>query len=83
MATARVNDFAEFFTNHPRIERVCFNGQKAEKIFRSRVMLDDAYDIYRLAILPSTSPAHASMGYEQKLKLWRDGLAIQSVDSPV
>lgn len=83
MATARVNDFAEFFTNHPRIERVCFNGQKAEKIFRSRVMLDDAHDIYRLAILPSTSPAHASMGYEQKLKLWRDGLAIQSVDSPV
>lgn len=83
MATARVNDFAEFFTKHRGIERICFNGQKAEKIFRSRVMLDDAYDKYRLAVLPSTSPAHASMSYEQKLKLWRDGLAIQSLESPV
>lgn len=80
MTTAQVNNFAGFFTNHPAIDRVCFNGQKAEKIFRSRVMLDDAFDKYRLATLPSTSPAHASMSYAQKLKLWSDGLAIGSVE---
>ncbi|MGI9201010.1 MAG: DNA-deoxyinosine glycosylase [Woeseiaceae bacterium] len=83
MTTARVNDFPGFFANHPGIERVCFNGQKAEKIFRSRVMLDDACDNYRLTTLPSTSPAHASMSYEQKLKLWRDGLGMRSVELPV
>ena len=81
MATARVNDFAEFLTRFRQIDRICFNGQKAEKIFRSRVTLGNDTGKILLVTLPSTSPAHASMSYEQKLKLWRDGLAIRSVES--
>jgi hypoxanthine-DNA glycosylase len=67
----RVNDFAAFLAEHPAIRRVCFNGRKAESAWRRRVAptLPDRYPLeYRL--LPSTSPAHAGMGYRAKLKIW-------------
>lgn len=75
MTTARVNDFAAFFTQYPKINRICFNGQKAEKIFRSRVVPNNGNDAHQLIVLPSTSPAHAAMSFEQKLVRWRDGLS--------
>src|SRR5262245_16770817 len=67
----RVNDFAAFLAAHPGIRRVCFNGRKAESAWRRRVapMLPKSRMLeYRL--LPSTSPAHAGMGYREKLKVW-------------
>ena len=39
VATAEVNDFAAFLAEHRRIELICFNGQKAAKIFASRAQL--------------------------------------------
>lgn len=73
--TIRVNDFAAFFAAHPAIRRVCFNGRKAESAWRRRVAptLPKSLELeYRL--LPSTSPAHAGMGYRSKLRIWRGAI---------
>jgi double-stranded uracil-DNA glycosylase len=71
----RVNDFAAFLAAHPGIRRVCFNGRKAESAWRRHVAprLPAALRLeYRL--LPSTSPAHAGMGYRSKLRVWRSAI---------
>lgn len=64
------NDFGAFFTGHPTIRRVLFNGAAAEKNFR-RLVGDVPVDAERL---PSTSPAQ-TMRYEAKLAVWRAALA--------
>lgn len=70
------NDFAAFLAAHRRIGRVCFNGRKAEAAWRRHVLggmaFAPALDYRRL---PSTSPAHAGMGYRSKLRIWRDALS--------
>lgn len=69
------NDFAGFLAAHRRIARVCFNGRKAEAAWRRHVLPQWAVPPaleYRL--LPSTSPAHAGMGYRSKLRHWRQAL---------
>lgn len=74
--TVRVNDFVAFLAAHPRIRRVCFNGRKAESAWRRDVAprLPKSLALeYRL--LPSTSPAHAGMGYRSKLRAWRSAIA--------
>ncbi|MEX2343012.1 MAG: DNA-deoxyinosine glycosylase [Steroidobacteraceae bacterium] len=71
----RVNDFAAFLAAHPEIERICFNGRKAESAWRRHVarQLPPGRKLeYRL--LPSTSPAHAGMSYLRKLRIWRGAL---------
>ena len=66
-----VNDFAGFFTAHPRLRRICFNGAAAADIYRRRVLPAlPAHDIEYLR-LPSTSPANASLSFERKLDAWR------------
>lgn len=67
------NDFARFFRRHPHIERVFFNGAKAESIYRKHVLptLSGAAAALPLQRLPSTSPAHAGMSLEQKKTAWR------------
>jgi hypoxanthine-DNA glycosylase len=72
-----VNRFASFLQAHPRIDRVCFNGRKAEAAWHRYVrdQLPGARELcYRL--LPSTSPAHAGMTYGRKLRAWRRALAV-------
>lgn len=65
------NDFAAFFAKHPNIAQVCFNGAKAEQSFKRFVLGKQKLPPLELVRLPSTSPAHAGMRYEEKLKLWR------------
>jgi len=52
---------------------VLFNGAKAEAVFQQ--ILPSLDETQRSAIsmerLPSTSPAHASLSFEQKLAAWR------------
>jgi hypoxanthine-DNA glycosylase len=72
----RVNDFTGFFAVHRGIRRVCFNGRKAESAWRRHVLPSLPKSLaleYRL--LPSTSPAHAGMGYRSKLRVWRSAIA--------
>jgi hypoxanthine-DNA glycosylase len=71
MASAAPNDFDTLFKQYPGIRLVCFNGQKAEQLFTRLVEPSISHDRYRTARLPSTSPAYASMSFEQKLSNWR------------
>jgi len=65
------NDFKAFFSAHPRIKYICFNGQSASKIYTKLVKPQLLKDNFSYIVLPSTSPAHAGMRYEEKLARWR------------
>jgi hypoxanthine-DNA glycosylase len=64
------NDFARLRELCPLLETVGFNGQTSGKF---ALQFDAAG--YRTLVLPSTSPAHAAMSFEQKLRSWRRLLA--------
>ena len=68
-----VNDFNQFFTEHPSIEAVYFNGTRAQQEYNKRVLarLDARFSAIRYQRLPSTSPAMASLSFEQKLQQWK------------
>jgi len=71
----QANDFSSFFMQHPHINRVCFNGAKAEQSFRKYVSGKQVLPDLHYTRLPSTSPAHAGMRYEEKLAAWRAALS--------
>jgi len=70
-ATVVANDFPSFFEGHPRLERVYFNGAKAEQVYRRKVapLVGDVAEV-RYERLPSTSPANAAKSFADKLKAW-------------
>lgn len=67
-----VNDFARFFAAHPAIRQLFFNGARAEAEYRRRVLpgLPVGPDRLPALRLPSTSPAMASLSFDQKLGYW-------------
>lgn len=66
------NDFVSFFDAHPKIDRVYFNGAKAESSYRRHVSpLFASDDPVAYVRLPSTSPAHAAMSLQQKIAAWK------------
>ena len=71
-----INDFTGFFAAHRDIRLVCFNGGKAAELYRRRVLPGLPPSAADLATerLPSTSPAHASRTFAQKLALWSAAL---------
>lgn len=69
-ASISPNDFASFFSTHPGITQVFFNGAVAEKCFRSLVQHSLELRSLHYQRLPSTSPANAAISYNQKLKAW-------------
>ena len=73
LATVVPNDFASFLREHPRIEWVCTNGATAHRLYRRLVRPGLPVDAQALPlhVLPSTSPAHASLRFAQKLERWR------------
>lgn len=75
--TLQANDFATFFATHDRVERVLFNGAKAEACFRRHVAPSLESRTIRYLRLPSTSPANASIPYARKIDSWRAALARQ------
>jgi hypoxanthine-DNA glycosylase len=68
-----VNDFAHFYARHGSLRVVCFNGRAAETLYRRRVLpgLTGAAARLTLLALPSTSPAHATRPFAEKLAAWR------------
>lgn len=66
----KANDFAAFFTQHPHITHVFFNGAKAEQSFNKFVLGKQKLPPLACRRLPSTSPAHAGMRYADKLQVW-------------
>jgi TDG/mug DNA glycosylase family protein len=70
-----VNEFAEFLPAHAGIRTICFNGAKAETVYRKHVLpgLLKASDL-TYHRLPSTSPANASIPAAKKLATWQAAL---------
>jgi hypoxanthine-DNA glycosylase len=60
------NDFERLRELCPQLETVGFNGQASGKF---APQFDAAG--YRTVVLPSSSPAHMALSFEQKLDLWR------------
>ncbi|MBC7456244.1 MAG: DNA-deoxyinosine glycosylase [Massilia sp.] len=60
------NDFQRLRRLCPRLETVGFNGKTAGKFAPQFTQAG-----YRAVVLPSTSPAHASLSFERKLASWR------------
>ena len=78
--SAVANDFARFFEQHPRVDRVFFNGANAEALYRrhvSRTLVAASTVTY--ARLPSTSPANASIALAAKAEAWRVAIAPSGV----
>ena len=69
---ASPNDFVALRRVAPSLRRVCFNGKTAAR-FES-VMREAGYETL---VLPSSSPAHATLSFDQKLAMW------QAVTSPL
>ncbi|MDE2427940.1 MAG: DNA-deoxyinosine glycosylase [Burkholderiales bacterium] len=66
----KLNDFSSLQQTHPQLRRLCFNGKTAGKM--------QAYfnkNGYQTLVLPSSSPAHATLRFEDKLREWRRLLA--------
>jgi hypoxanthine-DNA glycosylase len=68
------NNFQDFFQTHKNIRTVLFNGAKAESAYRKYVTPTVTTISVNYIRLPSTSPAHASASYEQKLQTWQTAL---------
>lgn len=62
------NAFREFFEHNPTVRTVAFNGKAAERYF---VKYFGKPNGCVFLSLPSTSPAYASMKFEEKLEKWR------------
>jgi hypoxanthine-DNA glycosylase len=73
LATVVPNDLTRFLRTHPRIEWVCTNGATAHRLYRRLLQpgLPEHAQSLPLHLLPSTSPAHASLRFGQKLERWR------------
>jgi hypoxanthine-DNA glycosylase len=65
------NDFAALFASFPTITHVFFNGAKSEAAFRRHVLPSLTGSQRAFVRLPSTSPAHAGMTFDEKVKRWR------------
>ncbi|WP_418641357.1 DNA-deoxyinosine glycosylase [Sulfurimonas sp. ST-27] len=65
-----VNDFEKLLAEYPNIKTILFTGKKAQQIF------DKEYKHLKIkkVLLPSTSPAYASMKFEEKLAKYKEAL---------
>ena len=70
------NDFEGFFQSHPYISQVYFNGAMAEQSYKRHVLPTLTPRPLHYQRLPSTSPAHAALSYEQKLSIWCASIQI-------
>ena len=67
---AGYNDIEEFLKMHPGIKAIFFDGATAALLFNRGRRGKPDLKIPRIT-LPSTSPAHAAMKYEEKLERWK------------
>lgn len=69
-----VQPFKGFLKDHPQINDIYFNGSTAQTLFHRYVwnqLPNTLRDRLQLHRLPSTSPAHAALRWEQKLVAWQ------------
>lgn len=63
----RPNQIAHLLRENPSIHTVCFNGQKAQKLYDKYFERTDGI---QYIALPSTSPANATFNQERLLAAW-------------
>lgn len=78
------NDFRAFFAIHKQIHTIFFNGKTAAGLFRRHVLphLESPWRELPRLILPSTSPTHAALSFNEKLSIWkqvRDSICHQEL----
>jgi len=61
------NDIAKFVANHPSIMAIGLNGKKSAQLFGKYI---SSIPGIKLVALPSSSPANASIPWEEKLESW-------------
>jgi len=73
-----INDFEAFFRQHPAVNHIFFNGRKSEQVYCQRVLplLPEEFRQFARHLLPSTSPAMASLTREQKTRAWREVMDV-------
>lgn len=69
---ATPNDFKMLFQKYPNIKRLLFNGQKAFQLFKR--FYGDLLENYEYIVLPSTSPANASIPLTERRRRWVEAL---------
>lgn len=74
--TVIANDIPALLRRYPSIQRIAFNGRTAESTFKKhwRNKADKLMAERQFILLPSSSPAHASLSFDQKLAQWRAAL---------
>jgi TDG/mug DNA glycosylase family protein len=71
----RANDIPGFLREHPTVRTVALNGRAAETwLRRVHPCLWNSPGV-AVVVLPSTSPAHARLSLEEKIRIWREALA--------
>ncbi len=78
LEASQPNDFRKFLSQHAEIARICFNGRKAEEIFKRYVLPGLSKAVPTLVSLPSTSPAYAAMAFDEKRDAWSAGLGLSN-----
>ncbi|QOL51282.1 DNA-deoxyinosine glycosylase [Massilia litorea] len=71
------NDFERLHALCPELKTVGFNGQASGKFAGQFEQAG-----YRTVVLPSSSPAHMALSFEQKLQIWRQLVASDAPDLP-
>ncbi len=66
-----VNNFEILLAKYPNIQTILFTGKKAEQIFNKEYK----HLQIKKVLLPSTSPAYASMKFEEKLVKYKEALS--------
>ena len=71
--STEANDFVSLFKAFNQLRAIFFNGATAESLYKKQIytFLPIEYKTLSYTKLPSTSPAYASMSYEEKLAAWR------------
>ncbi len=74
--TVIVNNIQEFLQKHSSIHKICFNGKKAEILYKKYVFstLFPKQKKTLLYTLPSTSPAMAKLSLKEKTEIWKKAL---------
>jgi TDG/mug DNA glycosylase family protein len=67
----KLNDIGRFVYDHPTIRFIGLNGGKAGECFRKLVRKETIPEMLVIQVLPSSSPANATITLEKKCERWR------------
>lgn len=67
----QANNIPALLRRQPGVKVVCFNGAAAESCYKRLVMPTLKNVDLKYLRLPSTSPAHATLSFDQKVSAWR------------